>query len=94
MEDGEKIRIGGIKFSDELVQVTIGSKSSDKSSVFHLLHLIAEKNINIPFLCHSIVTKSPESIFCVDRSELGNIQQILGFSSFQNDHVTIIEIFI
>ena len=90
MEDDEKIRIGGIKFSDELVQVTVASTSSDESSICHLLHLIADKKINIPFLCHSVVTKTPETIFCVDRSELGNIQQILSSSSFQNEHITII----
>jgi hypothetical protein len=90
MEEGQKVRIGGIKFSEELVQVTVARKSSEDSSIYQLLHLIAERNINIPFLCHSVITKTPESIFCVDRSDLGRIQQILNFSSFQNKHISII----
>jgi hypothetical protein len=90
MEDVQKVRIGGIKFSDELAQVTVACRASDDSSISQLLHLIAERNINIPFLCHSIVTKTPESIFCVDCSDLGNIQQILNFSSFQDEHISII----
>lgn len=90
MEDGQKVHIGGIKFSEELVQVTVACKSPADSSIYQLLRLIAEKNINITFLCHSDVTKPAETIFCVDRSELGKIQQILNFSSFQNEHVTII----
>lgn len=90
MEDGRKVRIGGIKFSEELVQVTIACQSPDDSSIYQLLRLIAERNINITFLCHSDVTKTPESIFCVDRSDFGKIQQLLNFSSFQNEHVSIV----
>jgi hypothetical protein len=90
MEDGLIVRIGGIKFSEELVQVTVAYKASGDSSIHELLRLIAEKDINISFLCHSMVTTIPESCFCVDRSELYKVQQILNFSSFQNEHVEII----
>jgi hypothetical protein len=90
MEDGLIVRIGGIKFSEELVQVTVAYKASGDSSIYELLRLIAEKDINISFLCHSMVTTIPESCFCVDRSELYKVQQILNFSSFQNEHVEII----
>lgn len=90
MENGQKIRIGGIKFSAELVQVNVACKASDDSSIYQLLHLLAEKSINIPFLCHSVVTKAHESSFCVDRYEISKVQQILKFSSFQNEHVSFI----
>jgi hypothetical protein len=90
MEDSPKIRIGGIKFSEELVQVTVVGKSPEDRSIHQLLHLIADKNINISFLCHSVVTKTPESIFCVNHSELETIQQILHISSFQNEQINII----
>ena len=90
MENGEKVRIGGIKFSEELVQVNVACKASDDSSIYQLLHLLAEKSINVPFLCHSVVTKIPESSFCVDRFELGRVQQIVNFSSFENKHVSFI----
>jgi hypothetical protein len=90
MENGQKVRIGGIKFSEELVQVTVACTASDNSSIYQLLHLFAEKSINVPFLCHSVVGKIPESSFCVDRSELGRVLQIVNFSSFQKEHVSII----
>jgi hypothetical protein len=90
MEECSKIRIGGIKFSEELIQVTVALKSPHDSSIHQLLHVIAEKHINIHFLCHSVLTGSPESIFCVERSELGRIEQILHFSSHQSEHINII----
>ncbi|MCP4340884.1 MAG: hypothetical protein GY799_18840 [Desulfobulbaceae bacterium] len=90
MEDGQKIHIGGIKFSEELVQVTVVGNAPEDPSIHQLLHLIAEKNINITFLCHSVVTKTPESIFCVSLSELDRIQHILKIPSFQNKQVSII----
>ncbi len=90
MEDGQMVRIGGIKFSEELAQVTIAYNTSDKSSLPHLLQLIAGKSINISFLCHSVVTNFPESSFCVERFELYRIQQILNFSPFQYRHSKII----
>jgi len=90
MEDEQKVHIGGIKFSEELVQVTVVAQSSNHSSIYQLLALIAEKNINIPFLCHSVVTKNPESIFCIESSELGKVQHILDYASFQKEHYNII----
>jgi hypothetical protein len=90
MEGGQKIHIGGIKFSEELVQVTFVGKAPEDPSIHHLLHLIAERNINIAFLCHSIVTKIPECIFCVSLSELDELQHILNIPSLQNEQVSII----
>jgi aspartokinase len=91
MEDGQIVRIGGIKFSEELVQVTVACTSSDYSlSICRLLQQLAYKNINIPFLCHSVANKNPESSFCVHRSELGRIQQLLVLLSLQDEHVDII----
>ena len=90
MEEGQKVRIGGIKFSEELIQVTIANNSPDDPSIYRLLHLIAEKNINIPFLCHSVFTKTPETIFCVESTELKAIQKILKAAAFPDEHVNII----
>ncbi len=90
MEEEAKIRIGGIKFSEELIQLTVALKSPADSSINQLLHLIAEKHINIHFLCHSVVCKSPETIFCVLRSERAGIQQILDHSPHRKENVNII----
>ncbi|MGB3211516.1 MAG: hypothetical protein WBB19_12495 [Desulforhopalus sp.] len=90
MDEGQRVHIGGIKLSEELAQVTVSCKSSADSSMYQLLRLMAERDINISFFCHSITGSFPESIFCVDRSDLGKVQQILNFTSFQNKHVSII----
>ncbi len=91
MEDRQKVHIGGIKFSEELIHVTVVCKTADDCSIYQLLQSLAEKNINIPFLCHSGVNGIPESSFCVARSETGNLQRILNISSFKNEHVNIIQ---
>ena len=90
MEDNTKIRIGGIKFSEELVQVTVACNSTDETSFNDLLHLLAIKQINIPFICHSNSSEKAESSFCVLLDELGRIQEVLNFSSFTNRNVRII----
>jgi hypothetical protein len=91
MEDRQKVHIGGIKFSEELIQVTVVCKTADDPAIYQLLQSLAEKSINIPFLCHSGVNGIPESSFCVARSELGNIQQVLNLSSIKDEHVNIIQ---
>jgi len=90
MEDGQKVRIGGIKFSEELVQVEVVCQSPEDSSIYPLLQLIADKNINITFLCYSLVTQKPETVFCVNHSELHEIQRILNKSSLRNININII----
>lgn len=90
MEEEAKIRIGGIKFSEELIQLTVALKSPADSSINQLLHLIAEKHINIHFLCHSVVCKSPATIFCVLRSDMAGVEQILAHSPHRKEHVSSI----
>jgi len=89
MDDDRKIRIGGIKFSEELVQLTVFGTSAADSSFSLLLQLLAEKSINIPYLCRSSLTKTPESVFCVDREDLGMVQQLLHSTSSTNEQVRI-----
>lgn len=90
MEDNTKILIGGIKFSEELVQVTVVRNSADETSFDDLLHLFAGRQINIPFICHSTSNDTAKSSFCVLLGELGRVQEILNFSVFTNRSVRII----
>ena len=90
MTKEQKVRIGGIKFSEELIQITVACKSPDSSSICRLLHLVAEQNINISFLTHSVCTKSPGSIFCVDCGALDTIHHILKASSWPAEFIKII----
>ena len=102
MEDNTKIPIGGIKFSEELVQVTVVRNSAGETSFDDLLHLLAGSRINIPFICHSISDCSAnysanhsenyreKSSFCVLSSDLERVQELLTFSSFTSRSVRII----
>lgn len=81
MEDNTKIRIGGIKFSEELVQVTAVRQPADGTSFDELLHQLAGRQINIPFICHATSIARTEIIFCTLLSELGQVQEVLHFSS-------------
>ncbi len=89
-EEGQKVRIGGIKFSEELVQVIVARTSPDDATIYQLLQLIAEQNINISFLCHSVITSKPESVFCIDRVDFVKFQQVLKVSSLKNEQINII----
>lgn len=91
MADGQKTHIGGIKFSEELVQVNIDRRESSESSFTELLGHIADKNINIPFLCHKSSHSESQSSFCIDRRNHGQLLQILNFSAFTNSNYSIFE---
>jgi len=90
MDDDREIRIGGIKFSEELVQLTFFRPSTADCSFTRLLQLLAEKSVNIPFLCSSSLTKTPEGVFCVDRRDLGMVEQLLRCSSTTSEQVKLI----
>lgn len=90
MEDNTKIRIGGIKFSEELVQLTVVREPAGETSFDDLLHLLAGRQINIPFVCQDNSTNNAEISFCTLLSELGRVQEVLHFSSYANRSVRII----
>lgn len=91
MDRPEKIRIGGIKFSQELVHVTIcPSSSTDISHLNHLLQQLAEKTINIPFLCHSNTKHSSKTSFCVETNYLNEVVATDSFTAFPAKDVKII----
>jgi hypothetical protein len=73
------IRLGGIKFSEELAQITVNGSSSSGIQIHGLLSGIAVEKINIPFFCLSndVEIKQCSAIFCVERSEFDTVQQLL-----------------
>jgi hypothetical protein len=90
MEDNTKIHIGGIKFSEELAQVTVVREPAGDTSFDDLLHLLACRRINIPFICHDNSADNAEISFCTLLSELGRVQEVLNFSSFTSRSIRII----
>ena len=49
-----KIGIGGIKFSEELVHISHRTVVPADSSFADLIRRLAEKRINVPFVCSSV----------------------------------------
>ena len=91
-KESRKISIGGIKFSEKLTQISLVKKTADDSSIDDLLHLLAQKRINIPFLCHSSTTyPNHRSCFCVSYENFPQVQSLLNFSSFDNLNIQIIQ---
>ncbi|MBU1565951.1 MAG: hypothetical protein KJ630_10025 [Proteobacteria bacterium] len=60
-----KISIGGIKFSEELVHVTHRALSTNDRSYVDLIKRIAEKRINMPFVCSGGLGAAMHNTFCV-----------------------------
>lgn len=89
MENDLKVHIGGIKFSEELVQITVPGEPTCHSPIKKLLHLVAEQNINIPFLCLSTCGESPETSFCVAHFEHDRVQQLCSLCSLEQKQMVI-----
>lgn len=82
--------VGGIKFSEELVHIGLVCGETTHWSIEDILKQLAEKTINIPFLCHSGVSTSTESIFCVDRKDFDIVQSVLNSPLFAESTFTVI----
>lgn len=90
-ESQKKISIGGIKFSEKLTHISLIKGRVEDSSIDDLLRLLAQKRINIPFLCHSsTLYPNHRSCFCVNSENFPDTQRLLNFSSFSNLNVKII----
>lgn len=87
------IRLGGIKFSEELVQITVTRASHEDTAIHELLRLITAQKINIPFLCHSDFKNghNGRTSFCVDSSDFDAVEQLTTISSPKINSVSFIE---
>ncbi len=90
-EENHKISIGGIKFSEELIQVSIVKNGDSESTLVKLLHLIAEKKITLHFLCHSLIPEASTTSFCVLKEDFGVLQTILNFSLLADLDIEVIQ---
>lgn len=72
-----RIGIGGIKFSPELVQYTHRAGSPADRSLADLLRRIAERRINLPFLCASAVGEDIHSTFCVAAADFALVEMLV-----------------
>lgn len=76
-----KIPIGGIKFSEELVHYTISLPREFLGPVNDMLQEIHMQQVNIPFLCHTTLHQEGKLSFCVSNKDAATIAEIVAFSS-------------
>ncbi len=72
-----KIGIGGIKFSPELVQYSHQALSPADRSLAGLLRCLAERRINLPFLCLSFADSRAHSTFCIAATDHAQVEMLL-----------------
>ena len=65
LAEEQRIAIGGIRFSVELVHYRHRQLSPDDRSLADLLHLVAGRRINLPFFCSGRTDGLATSSFCV-----------------------------
>lgn len=75
--DETKIGIGGIKFSPELVHYTHHAVSPDDRSLADLLRRLAERRINLTFICSSAVGDVGHCTFCVAAGDFDQVEMLL-----------------
>jgi len=85
MDERPKIAIGGIKFSEELVQLRL----SDNKAAARLLNRASAGSINFPFLCHNSLCRPAETTFCVQREDFGRLQQAADSAGLSLDRFTV-----
>jgi hypothetical protein len=83
--DGMKTSIGGIKFSEELVQVAHCVISPFDRSFVDLIERIAEKRINLPFVCAGTVGDESHSTFCVAATDFALVEELLYAQPFLSE---------
>ncbi len=72
-----KINIGGIKFSGELIHVSYRPVSPSDGFFVDLIRRIAEKRINIPFMCSGVFAGLNLSTLCIAASDFPFLERLL-----------------
>ena len=81
MIDKKCFPIGGIKFSEERVHFSICRPHKEQTTINDFLQQISNKQVTIPFLCHSFNNTRSKTCFCVSTKDVAAINEII-HSSF------------
>lgn len=83
----EKIRIGGIKQSRELVQVNLLQLPPEQNPLSHLCRLMAENRINMPFVTGACKQGKAVNIsFCVSAEDEVSVRGLLESEGAFGEH--------
>ena len=78
---GSKIRVDGIKLSQELVHFTFSSRPGKKDLNTRLLRSMAENRINCPILFYSAMDPCSKGAFCIIVEESHRLDQMLALDA-------------
>lgn len=85
-----KIRVDGIRLSQELIHITISSGPGQKDLNSRFLRSMAENRINCPILFYSAMDRRSQGSVCVASEELHRLDQLLSQDSDLKEHVQTI----
>ena len=77
---GEKIPVGGIKLSNELVQVVFLNYSSSENSRPLFIQTLADNLVNIPFLSVSCVRGEARGSCCVAAEDIFQVKKLVSLN--------------
>ena len=77
MVESQRIDIGGIRFSVELVHYRHRQLSPADRSLADLLRAVAERRINMPFFCSGRTGELASSSFCVAAADALQVDQVV-----------------
>ncbi|MBW2621388.1 MAG: hypothetical protein JRD68_00650, partial [Deltaproteobacteria bacterium] len=70
----EKIKINGVKLSEELTQINVLPRPESRNANAAFLRIMAENRINIPFLSVAAVNKETREAYCILAEDTGQMK--------------------
>jgi hypothetical protein len=89
LNHSEKTRIGGIKFSEELIHCAVLCRTSQKQELALLLNLIAKKSVSLPFYTSSVADGLLTANFCAHSNELKTLEKIVSSTPLSSTDIQI-----
>ncbi len=86
----EKIRIEGIKLSDELFQVNFRNNSDSKKTLSQLCQILASNQINMPFLSSTCLGDRTQMSCCVAAEDKARVRNLIDSELGLREHVKFI----
>jgi len=86
----EKIKIGGIKLSSELVQLTLVNKDRSSLPASTFFQILSEHQINMPFVTASLAEGRPCASCCISPEDLRRANELVQSDNTLKGQVNIV----
>ena len=87
---GSKIRVDGIKLSQELIHITISSGPGKNDLNTRFLRSMAENRINCPILFYSAMDRCSQGAVCITSEDSHRLNQVLALDPDLKENVQYI----